>query len=86
MNRHRRSNQPHAGDSANITTAELVTSQARGSGTHIRVGLPSWPHLKGAPNVAEKVCGWMGSALSTGQLHLEGVLPAISRASSAPFP
>lgn len=61
-----------------------MTSQAWGSGTHVYVDLPSWPHLKGAPNMAEKVCGWMGIALSTGQLHLEGVLSIISRTSSAP--
>lgn len=63
-----------------------MTSQARGSGTHVYVGLPRWPHLKGAPNMAEKVRGWMGIALSTGQLHLEGVLSVISRTSSALFP
>ena len=84
--RHQRSNQPRAGDLANATTAELVTSQARGSGTCIRVGLPSWPPLKGAPDTAEQVCGWMGIVLSTGQLRLEVVLPVVSRTSSAPFP
>lgn len=86
MNNYKQSNQTRAGDLSNITPAELVTSQAWGSGTHVYVGPPSWPHLKGAPNMAEKVCGWMGIALSTGQLHLEGVLSVISRTSSAPFP
>lgn len=85
MSNYKQSNQPCAGDLANIT-AELVTSQAWGSGTNVYVGLLGWPHLKGAPNTADKVCGMMGIALSTGQLHLEGVLSVISRISSAPFP
>lgn len=40
MGRHWRSNQPHAGDLANVTPVELVTSQARGSGIHVYVDLP----------------------------------------------
>lgn len=51
MGPHWRNNQPRACDLANVTTG-AGDSQAQGSGSHISVDLPSWPHLKGAPNTS----------------------------------